>query len=122
MRVRISRRAHAVMIAAALAGSVVVPMVGAQPAAAADCLTSVPTYVWEPNTTGNIAGPRVLHKYMDWGPQSGTTDTLIDTLYTANLPTTSKVFTGGGTASSTRPSLAARSSPTRTTPPPAGLC
>ncbi|MET7889964.1 hypothetical protein [Streptomyces mirabilis] len=96
MRVRISRRAHAVMIAAALAGSVVVPMAGAQPAAAADCLTSVPTYVWEPNTTGNIAAPRVLHKYMDWGPQSGTTDTLIDTLYTANLPTTSKVFTGGG--------------------------
>ncbi|MFE4631469.1 hypothetical protein [Streptomyces mirabilis] len=71
-------------------------MAGAQPAAAADCLTSVPTYVWEPNTTGNIAAPRVLHKYMDWGPQSGTTDTLIDTLYTANLPTISKVFTGGG--------------------------
>ncbi|MFD7608488.1 hypothetical protein ACFWAN_50525 [Streptomyces mirabilis] len=84
------------MIAAALAGSVAVPLAGAQPAAAADCLTSVPTYVWEPNTTGNIAEPRVLHKYMDWGPQSGTTDTLIDILYTANLPTTSKVFTGGG--------------------------
>jgi hypothetical protein len=84
------------MIAAALAGSVVVPLAGAQPAAAADCLTSVPTYVWEPNASGNIAAPRVLHKYMDWGPQSGTTDTLIDTLYTANLPTTSKVFTGGG--------------------------
>ncbi|MFE2971897.1 hypothetical protein ACFXKC_51725 [Streptomyces sp. NPDC059340] len=96
MRVRISRRAHAVMIAAALAGSVVVPLAGAQPVAAADCLTSVPMYVWEPNTTSNIAAPRVLHKYMDWGPQSGATDTLIDTLYTANLPTTSKVFIGGG--------------------------
>ncbi|MFF4542466.1 hypothetical protein [Streptomyces aureus] len=96
MRVRISRRAHAVMIAATLAGSVVVPLTGAQPAAAATCVTSVPTYVWEPNTTGNFAAPRVLHKYMDWGPQSGTTDTLIDTLYTASLKSTSKVFTGGG--------------------------
>ncbi|WP_329536868.1 hypothetical protein OG568_50605 (plasmid) [Streptomyces sp. NBC_01450] len=96
MRVRISRRAHAVMIAAALAGNIVVPLAGAQPTAAADCLTSVPTYVWEPNATRNIAAPRVLHKYMDWGPQSGTTDTLIDTLYTANLPTPSKIFTGGG--------------------------
>ncbi|MFI6464614.1 hypothetical protein [Streptomyces sp. NPDC050528] len=84
------------MITAALAGSVVVPLAGAQPAAAADCLTSVPTYVWQPNTTGNIAAPRVLHKYMDWGPRSGTADTLVDTLATANLPTLSKVFTGGG--------------------------
>ncbi|KUN35943.1 hypothetical protein AQJ27_47815 [Streptomyces olivochromogenes] len=83
------------MIAAALAGSVVVPLAGAQPAAAADCLTSVPTYVWEPNTTGNMAAPRVLHKYMDWGPQIVTTDTLIDTLYTANLPTTSDPDTTG---------------------------
>ncbi|MEY2248452.1 hypothetical protein AB8A21_36940 [Streptomyces sp. BF23-18] len=84
------------MIAAALAGSVVVPLTGAQPAAAATCVTSVPTYVWEPNTTGNPAATRVLHKYMDWGPKSGATDTLIDTLATASLKATSQVFTGGG--------------------------
>lgn len=70
----------------------------AQPAAAADseCTTfSVPTYVWEPNATNNIAAKRVLHKYMDWGPTSADTD-LLDTLQTASLPGTSKVFTGGG--------------------------
>ncbi|MET7981708.1 MULTISPECIES: hypothetical protein [unclassified Streptomyces] len=96
MRVRISRRAHAVTIAAALVGGVMLPLAAAQPATADSCLTSVPTYVWEPNSTGNIAAPRLLHKYMDWGPMSGTTDSLIDTLTTASLPTTSKVFTGGG--------------------------
>ncbi|MFD6294331.1 hypothetical protein ACFWFU_05940 [Streptomyces sp. NPDC060235] len=86
------------MIAAALAaGSLVVPL-AATPSSAAegDCLTSVPTYVWEPYAVSNIAAPRVLHKYMDWGPQSGTTDSMIDTLATANVRGTSKVFTGGG--------------------------
>ncbi|MFJ6666521.1 hypothetical protein [Streptomyces sp. NPDC091383] len=65
-------------------------------AADAGCTTfSVPTYVFEPKASGNIAGKRVLHKYMEWGPKSADTD-LLDTQYTANLPATSKVFTGGG--------------------------
>ncbi|MEU4047007.1 hypothetical protein ACK389_30370 [Streptomyces antibioticus] len=85
----------AVLVAAAIAPQTL----AAQPAAAADtdteCTTySVPTYVWEPTTT-NIAGKRVLHKYMDWGPISADTN-LLDTLQTASLPATSKVFTGGG--------------------------
>jgi hypothetical protein len=70
----------------------------AQPAVAADvdCTTySVPTYVWEPSNSNNIAKPRVLHKYMEWGPKSPDT-VLLDTLSTATLPGTSKVFTGGG--------------------------
>ncbi|ROP47388.1 hypothetical protein EDD94_7074 [Streptomyces sp. PanSC9] len=69
-----------------------------QSASAADatCTTfSVPTYVLEPATTSNIAGKRTLHKYMEWGPKSADTD-LLDTQYTASLPATSKVFTGGG--------------------------
>ncbi|MGW5329390.1 hypothetical protein [Streptomyces sp. NPDC004014] len=68
------------------------------PASAADatCTTfSVPTYVFEPAASSNIAGKRTLHKYMEWGPKSTDTD-LLDTQYTANLPATSKVFTGGG--------------------------
>ncbi|MFD6294716.1 hypothetical protein ACFWFU_07910 [Streptomyces sp. NPDC060235] len=98
MRVRISRRAHAAVIAAALAaGSLVVPLAAAPSSAAdGDCVTSVPTYVWEPYTSRNIAAPRVLHKYMDWAPKSGTADSMIDTLATANVKGTSKVFTGGG--------------------------
>ncbi|MER6345110.1 hypothetical protein ACWC10_05950 [Streptomyces sp. NPDC001595] len=86
----------AVLVAgAAIAPQAIAP---AQPAAAADgdCLThSVPTYVWEPGTTANIASKRVLHKYMQWGPKS-TDGVLLDTLNTAGLPATSKVFTGGG--------------------------
>ncbi|WP_037652552.1 MULTISPECIES: hypothetical protein [Streptomyces] len=68
------------------------------PASAADvsCTTySVSTYVFEPATSSNAASKRVLHKYMEWGPKSPDTD-LLDTLYTASLPMTSKVFTGGG--------------------------
>ncbi|WP_130330195.1 hypothetical protein [Streptomyces sp. BK022] len=53
----------------------------------------MPTYVLEPATSSSST--RVLHKYMEWGPKSADTD-LLDTLYTANLPGTSKVFTGGG--------------------------
>ncbi|MFE6520884.1 hypothetical protein [Streptomyces sp. NPDC057794] len=70
----------------------------AQPAAAADgdCTTySVPTYVWEPATTNNIAAKRVLRQYMEWGPKSPDA-ALLDTLNTASVPMTSKVFTGGG--------------------------
>ncbi|MFH9585754.1 hypothetical protein [Streptomyces luteogriseus] len=88
--------ACAVLVAgAAIAPQVITP---AQPAAAADgdCTTySVPTYVWEPATTANIASKRVLRKYMEWGPKS-TDAVLLDTLNTASLPMTSKVFTGGG--------------------------
>ncbi|MGW2702355.1 hypothetical protein [Streptomyces sp. NPDC001340] len=68
------------------------------PASAADatCTTfSVPTYVFEPAAGSNIAGKRTLHKYMEWGPKSADTN-LLDTQYTAALPATSKVFTGGG--------------------------
>ncbi|MFF8953286.1 hypothetical protein ACF09I_31435 [Streptomyces sp. NPDC014940] len=68
------------------------------PASAADATCtafSVPTYVFEPAASSNIAGKRTLHKYMEWGPKSTDTD-LLDTQYTANLPATSKVFTGGG--------------------------
>ncbi|MCZ0987881.1 hypothetical protein [Streptomyces diastatochromogenes] len=71
-------------------------LTGGTPASAADCTTySVPTYVFEPATSNNIASKRTLHKYMQWGPQSADAD-LLDTLYTATLPMTSKVFTGGG--------------------------
>ncbi|MFJ3509142.1 hypothetical protein [Streptomyces luteogriseus] len=88
--------ACAVLVAgAAIAPQVITP---AQSAAAADgdCTTySVPTYVWEPATTANIASKRVLRKYMEWGPKS-TDAVLLDTLNTASLPMTSKVFTGGG--------------------------
>ncbi|MET8582224.1 hypothetical protein ABZX39_15235 [Streptomyces collinus] len=65
-------------------------------AADATCTTfSVPTYVFEPAASSTVAGERVLHKYMEWGPKSADTD-LLDTQYTATLPATSKVFTGGG--------------------------
>lgn len=65
-------------------------------AADATCTTfSVPTYVFEPAGSSTVAGKRVLHKYMEWGPKSADTD-LLDTQYTATLPATSKVFTGGG--------------------------
>ncbi|MFF9158391.1 hypothetical protein ACF1AB_39905 [Streptomyces sp. NPDC014846] len=65
-------------------------------AADATCTTfSVPTYVLEAAGSGTDAGKRVLHKYMEWGPRSADTD-LLDTQYTASLPATSKVFTGGG--------------------------
>ncbi|GHD36388.1 hypothetical protein [Streptomyces galbus] len=82
------------VVAAAVAPQVVTP---AQPAAAADggCTYSVPTYVWEPATTANIAAKRVLRKYMEWGPKSSDA-VLLDTLNTASLPIGSKVFTGGG--------------------------
>ncbi|MFH9990152.1 hypothetical protein [Streptomyces luteogriseus] len=93
---RVTWTACAVLVAgAAIAPQVITP---AQPAAAADgdCTTySVPTYVWEPATTANIASKRVLRKYMEWGPKS-TDAVLLDTLNTASLPMTSKVFTGGG--------------------------
>ncbi|MEV5438780.1 hypothetical protein AB0K80_22620 [Streptomyces sp. NPDC052682] len=97
---RPASRATWALCAVLVAGAAVAPqaVAPAQPAAAADtdCITSsVPTYVWEPATSGNIASKRVLHKYMEWGPKSPGA-TLVDTLYTANLPMTSKVFTGGG--------------------------
>ncbi|MFG2387215.1 hypothetical protein [Streptomyces avermitilis] len=82
------------------AGLTIAPqaLTAGHPVAAADAACtafSVPTYVLEPAASSNIAGKRVLHKYMEWGPK--TTDTyLLDTQYTANLPATSKVFTGGG--------------------------
>ncbi|MEU4111781.1 hypothetical protein [Streptomyces sp. NPDC027717] len=53
----------------------------------------MPTYALEPTASGSSS--RVLHKYMEWGPKGADTD-LLDTLYTASLPATSKVFTGGG--------------------------
>lgn len=86
----------AVLVAsAAIAPQAIAP---AQPAVAADadCTAySVPTYVWEPSNSSNFAKPRVLHKYMEWGPKSADS-TLLDTLFTATLPGSSKVFTGGG--------------------------
>jgi hypothetical protein len=88
------------MCATLVAGMAMAPQIvtPAQQAAAADstCVSSVPTYVWEPSSSSNnLLAPRVLHKYMDWGPRTADAD-LLDTLYSAPLPGSSQVFTGGG--------------------------
>ncbi|MFE9767167.1 hypothetical protein ACFYPC_22030 [Streptomyces sp. NPDC005808] len=92
-------RATWAMSAALVAGMAIAPqaVAPAQPSAAveADCTYSVPTYVWEPITSVGLTQPRVLHKYMDWGPRTADAS-MLDTLHTATLPMTSKIVTGGG--------------------------